>query len=91
MNLIPINGKILVKPDEAEKISKGGIHIPDTAKDKPVMGTVVAAAVDTGNIEKGDRVLYGKYAGTKVELDDKELIIMKETDILGYLRDEKTE
>lgn len=89
--LIPINQKILVRPNETEKVTPGGIHIPDTARDKPVMGTVVSAADDTESIETGMKVMYGKYAGTKVEVEGEELIIMKETDVLGYIEDEGDE
>lgn len=91
MKLVLINKKILVKPDEAEKVTPGGIHIPDTARDKSVLGTIVEAADDCEELEKGDRVMYGKYAGTKVEIEGEELIIMKEVDIFGYLSEDEEE
>jgi len=81
---------------ETETLTKGGIVIPDTATEKPVKGVVLAVGpgktLDNGSIlepcvKKGDKVLFGKYAGTEVELDGKEVVIMREEDILGIIED----
>jgi chaperonin GroES len=85
----PIADRVLVKPAEAEQTTKGGIIIPDTAKEKPQRGKVVA--VGTGKkdepmtVKVGDTVLYGKYSGTEINLDGDEYLIMRESDILGAL------
>ena len=90
----PLHDRVVVKRIDAEEKSKGGIIIPDTAKEKPAEGKVVA--VGTGRIledgkvraldvKKGDRVLFGKYSGTEVKVDGDELIIMREEDILGVI------
>ncbi len=85
----PIADRVLVKPAEAEQTTKGGIIIPDTAKEKPQRGKVVA--VGTGKkdepmtVKVGDTVLYGKYSGTEINLEGDEYLIMRESDILGAL------
>lgn len=85
----PINDRVLVKPAEAEQLTKGGIIIPDTAKEKPQRGTVVA--VGPGKEDKSmtvkidDVVLYGKYAGQEVSYNGEDFLIMKEDDILLIL------
>src|SRR5688572_10549668 len=82
----PISDRVLVKPAAAEETTKGGIIIPDTAKEKPQRGTVIA--VGTGKkdepmtVKPGDTVLYGKYAGTEINLENEEYLIMRESDIL---------
>ena len=90
----PLHDRVVVKRIEAEEKSKGGIIIPDTAKEKPSQGEVVAVGPggrdESGNLIKpelraGDRVLFGKWSGTEVKLDGEELLIMKESDILGVL------
>jgi len=94
INLKPLADRIVVKPAEAEEKTAGGIILPDTAKEKPVEGTVVAAGpgkvADDGKVIKmevkvGDRVLYGKYSGTEVTINGEEYLIMRESDIFGIL------
>jgi chaperonin GroES len=90
----PLGDRVLVKPEEEEEQIKGGIIIPDTAKEKPQRGKVVAVGDgkvdDSGNkitpsVKSGDVVLYGKFAGTEVQLDDSEHLIMSEGDILAII------
>ena len=94
MKVKPLHDKILVKRVEPEEKVKGGIIIPDTAKEKPLEGKVVAVGAgrldDDGNrvapeVKVGDRVLIGKYAGTEVKIDDVEHVIVREEDILGVI------
>lgn len=85
----PINDRVLVKPAEAEETTKGGIIIPDTAKEKPQRGTVIAVGPGKEDramtVKVNDLVLYGKYAGQEVEHNDEKYLIMKEDDILLIL------
>jgi len=89
----PLADRVLVKPDTAEEKTSSGIIIPDTAKEKPQRGTIVAAGpgkVENGNkiemsVKEGDKVLYGKYAGTELSLDGEDYLIMRESDILGIV------
>ncbi|MDR9387400.1 MAG: co-chaperone GroES [Balneolaceae bacterium] len=89
----PLADRVLVRPDAAEETTSSGIIIPDTAKEKPQRGTVVAAGpgkVENGTkieltVKDGDKVLYGKYSGTDVTVDGEDLLIMRESDILGVL------
>ena len=94
MKVKPLNDRVLVRRMEAEEKVKGGIIIPDTAKEKPLEGKVIA--VGAGRIDEngkrvamevkaGDRVLIGKYAGTEVRIDDVEHVIVKEDEILGVI------
>ena len=93
MNVKPLADRILVRRLEESETKRGGIIIPDTAKEKPQQGEIVA--VGPGRIEKGDkvpmelkvgdRVLYGKYSGTEVTLDDDPILIIKESDVLAKL------
>jgi chaperonin GroES len=94
MKLRPLHDRILVKRVEEEEKTKGGIIIPDTAKEKPVEGRVVAVGNgkigDDGNriplqVKQDDRVLFGKYAGTDVKIEGEEYLIMREDDILGVI------
>lgn len=94
MNVRPLGDRVLVQPIEQEEVKKGGIIIPDTAKEKPQEGKVIAVGPgkrdDSGklipmDVKKGDRVLYSKYGGTEIKIDDKEYLIMREDDILGIL------
>jgi chaperonin GroES len=94
MNVKPLADRILVKPLEAEEKTKGGIIIPDNAKEKPQKGEVVAVGpgkiADNGQkitmeLKKGDKVLYGKYSGTEVTVDDQEYLIIKESDVLAII------
>jgi len=94
MNLKPLADRVVVKPSVAEERTKGGIIVPDTAKEKPVWGTVIAIGPgkvsDEGKlivpeVKVGDSVLYGKYSGTEVTVDDEELLIMRESDIFAIM------
>ena len=90
----PLGDRVLVKRVEEEEKTKGGIIIPDTAKEKPQEGEVIAvgpgARDETGKVQPldvkvGDRILFGKWSGTEVKLDGQDLLIMKESDILGVV------
>ncbi|MDD3568112.1 MAG: co-chaperone GroES [Bacteroidales bacterium] len=85
----PLADRVLVEPMEAEEKTASGIYIPDTAKEKPQRGTVVALGSGTKDVEmevkKGDVVLYGKYAGTEISIDGKDYLMMKQSDILAVL------
>lgn len=89
----PLSDRVLVRPVEVEETTSSGIIIPDTAKEKPQRGTVVAAGpgkVENGTkvditVKEGDEILYGKYSGTEVTLDGEEFLIMRESDILGIV------
>jgi chaperonin GroES len=90
----PLGDRVLVKPLEKEKVERSGIIIPDTAKEKPQEGEIVAAGKgktsDDGKLQPmevkaGDKVLYGKYSGTEIKIDDKDYLIMHQEDILGIL------
>jgi len=92
----PLHDRVVVKRIDAEDKTAGGIIIPDTAKEKPSQGEVVAVGLggrdESGklipiDIQVGDRVLFGKWSGTEVKIDDQELLIMKESDIMGVLTD----
>ncbi|HDI51734.1 co-chaperone GroES [candidate division KSB1 bacterium] len=94
MKIKPLADRVVVKLIEPEENVKGGIIIPDTAKEKPQQGEVVAVGpgriTENGNkipmeVKVGDRVLFGKYAGTEVTVDDQEYLIMKESDILAVI------
>ena len=94
MNLKPLHDRVVVKPLEAEETTAGGIIIPDTAKEKPMKGRVVAAGpgvrgedgkLQPLDVKKGDQILYGKWSGTEVKLNDDDLLIMKESDIMGII------
>jgi chaperonin GroES len=90
----PLGDRVLVRRIEEEEKTKGGIIIPDTAKEKPQEGKVIAvgpgARDESGKVhpldlKKGDRILFGKWSGSEVKLDDEDLLIMKESDVLGVL------
>lgn len=89
MNIKPLADRVLIKPAPAEEKTAGGIIIPDTAKEKPLQGEVLAAGNGTKDEEMvlkvGDTVLYGKYAGTEVELDGEKYLIMRQSDVLAVL------
>ena len=94
MKLRPLQDRILVQRVEEVTTTKGGIIIPDTAKEKPAEGKVIAAGNgklgDDGKrvpleIKKGDRILFGKYSGTEVKIEDEEYLIMREEDVLGVI------
>ena len=94
MKFRPLHDRVVVKRIDAEEKTKGGIIIPDTAKEKPQEGEVVAvgpgARADNGklqplDVKAGDRILFGKWSGTEVKIDGEDLLIMKESDIFGVL------
>jgi chaperonin GroES len=99
MKFRPLHDRVVVRRIDEDEKSAGGIIIPDTAKEKPMQGEVVAvgpgARNDAGDIvvpdvKKGDRVLFGKWSGTEVKIDGDELLIMKESDIMGVLEGAKS-
>lgn len=94
MNIRPLHDRVIVKRMEEDRTSPGGIVIPDTAAEKPIQGEVVAVGkgklLENGDVrpldvKAGDRVLFGKYSGTEVKLDGKELLVMREEDIMGIV------
>ena len=94
MKLRPLQDRIVVKRLEGETQTKGGIIIPDTAKEKPMQGEVLAVGPGVRNekgelvkldVQVGDRILFGKWSGTEVKIDGKDLLIMKESDIMGII------
>jgi chaperonin GroES len=94
MKIRPLHDRVLVKRSEEERKSPGGIVIPDSATEKPVMGKVVAVgngkALDNGefrplDVKAGDKILFGKYSGTEVKLDGEEYVVMREDDIMAVL------
>ena len=94
MNFRPLHDRVLVRRVEAEEKTAGGIIIPDTAKEKPQEGEVIAVGAGTRDetgklvaldVKEGDRILFGKWSGTEVRLDGEDLLIMKESDILGIV------
>ena len=94
MNVRPLNDRVLVKRLEEETKTAGGLYIPDSAKEKPTRGMVVAVGSGRANdegvrkpldVKAGDQVLFGKYAGTEIKVDGEELIIMREEDILAVV------
>jgi chaperonin GroES len=94
MNFRPLHDRVLVRRVEAEEKTAGGIIIPDTAKEKPQEGEVLAVGAGTRDetgklvaldVKEGDRILFGKWSGTEVRLDGEDLLIMKESDILGIM------
>ena len=98
MSFRPLHDRVLVKRVKEEEKTKGGIIIPDTAKEKPMQGEVVAVGPGARNekgelvaldVKAGDTVLFGKWSGTEVKLDGTELLIMKESDIMGIIEGAK--
>lgn len=89
MTLQPLSDRVLVKPVAAEQKTAGGIIIPDSAKEKPLKGNVVAVGAGTKDeemiLKTGDTVLYGKYAGTELELDGEKYLIMRQSDVLAII------
>jgi chaperonin GroES len=94
MKINPLADRIVVKPAEAEEKTRGGLYLPDTAKEKPVWGEVIAAGPgktsDDGKkiqmeVKVGDKVLYGKYSGTEITIDGQEVLIMRESDIFAIM------
>ena len=94
MKFRPLHDRVVVRRIEEETKTAGGIIIPDTAKEKPMQGEIIAvgprARVESGklvplDVKKGDRILFGKWSGTEVKIDGQELLIMKESDVMGVL------
>tara|TARA_E500000178_G_C16822042_1_gene661970 strand:- start:8 stop:277 length:270 start_codon:yes stop_codon:yes gene_type:complete len=89
MNIKPLHDRVLVEPAAAEKTTAGGIIIPDTAKEKPQKGTIVAVGPgkkdDPTTVNVGDTVLYGKYSGTELQVEGNDYLMMRESDILAIL------
>jgi chaperonin GroES len=94
VNFRPLQDRVLVRRIEQEEKTKGGILIPDTAKEKPMEGEVIAAGPssrsDDGklhplDVKVGDRVLFGKWSGTEIKIDGEDLVVMKESDIMGVV------
>jgi chaperonin GroES len=89
LNITPLHDRVVVKPAPAEEKTAGGIIIPDTAKEKPQRGTIVAAGTGKKDepltVKVGDTVLYGKYAGTELQLEGGDFLIMRESDILAII------
>lgn len=94
MNIKPLSDRVVIEPLEAEEKTSGGIYLPDTAKEKPQMGKVVAAGPgkvsDAGQkiameVKVNDKILYGKYSGTDVNIEGKDYLIMRESDILAII------
>ena len=94
MKVKPLNDRVLVKRIEEVQVTKGGIVIPDTAKEKPIEGKVISVGPgkmsDAGNrmplqLKEGDRVLFGKYAGTEIKMEGEEYLMMREEDILAVI------
>jgi chaperonin GroES len=98
MKFRPLHDRVVVRRIEAEEKTAGGIIIPDTAKEKPIEGEVVAVGPGARNeqgqivqldVKQGDRILFGKWSGTEVKIDGEELLIMKESDIMGIVEGRK--
>ncbi len=94
MKFRPLHDRVVVRRVEDEEKTAGGIIIPDTAKEKPMQGEVVAVGPGARNdkgeltppdVKAGDKILFGKWSGTEVKIDDEELVIMKETDVMGVI------
>ncbi len=89
MNVKPLADRVLVKPAEAEEKTASGIIIPDSAKEKPLKGEIIAVGKGTKDEEmvlaQGDHVLYGKYAGTEIEFDGEKYLIMRQSDVLAII------
>ena len=94
MGFLPLHDRVVIRRVEAEEKTTGGIIIPDTAKEKPMEGEVVAVGpgargedgkVQPLDVKSGDRVLFGKWSGTEVKLDGEDLLIMKESDVMGVI------
>ena len=94
MNIRPLHDRVVVRRLEEEKMSPGGIVIPDSATEKPIQGEVVATGngkiLDNGevrslDVKAGDKILFGKYSGTEVKIDGEELLVMREDDIMGVI------
>ena len=89
MNVKPLSDRVLILPNPAEEKTAGGLFIPDTAKEKPLAGKVIAVGPGTSEVKMevkvGDQVLYGKYAGTEIQIDGESYIIMRQSDVLAII------
>ena len=89
MNIKPLSDRVVILPNPAEEKTAGGLFIPDTAKEKPLMGTVKAVGPGTAEVKmevkEGDVVMYGKYAGTEIHIDGTDYLIMKQADIMAVI------
>lgn len=93
VSIKPLSDRVVVRPAPAEEKTSSGLYIPDTAKEKPQQGTIVSVGpgrVENGakidmSVKEGDAILYGKYSGTEITLDGEDLLIMRESDILGVV------
>ena len=94
MKIRPLHDRVIVRREEEERMSSGGIVIPDTATEKPVRGEVIAAgkgkrlddsSVRPLDVKKGDKVLFGKYSGTEVKVDGEDLLVMREDDLMAVV------
>jgi chaperonin GroES len=89
VNITPLHDRVIVKPAAAEEKTAGGIIIPDTAKEKPQRGIIIAAGPgkkdEPMSVKSGDTVLYGKYSGTEISLEGEDYLIMRESDILAVI------
>lgn len=89
MNIKPLADRVVIKPTPAEEVTMAGIIIPDSAKEKPLKGEVIAAGTGTKDeemvLKPGDTVLYGKYAGTEIELEGEKILIMRQSDVLATI------
>jgi len=95
MNLQPLADRVIIKPQEAEEVTKSGLYLPDTAREKPIEGLVVAAGpgkvTEDGksvpmSVKVNDKVLYGKYSGTEVTIEGTQYLIMRESDIFAIIK-----
>ncbi|MDE6309875.1 MAG: co-chaperone GroES [Muribaculaceae bacterium] len=90
MKVKPLADRVLINPTPAEEVTMAGIIIPDSAKEKPLKGTVIATGNGTKDeemvLKEGDEVLYGKYAGTEIEIDGEKLLIMRQNDVLAVIQ-----
>ena len=96
LNLRPLGDRVVIEPSEGEEVTPGGILLPETAKEKPQQGTIIAIGAGRRDedgklvpmdVSLNDKVLYAKYAGTEIKLDGKKVLILKETDILAIVTD----
>ncbi len=91
MTIKPLSDRVLIEPAKAEEVTSGGIIIPDSAKEKPLKGKVKAVGNGTKDeemvVKAGDTVLYGKYAGTEIEVDGEKLLMMRQSDILAIVNE----
>ncbi len=94
MNLTPLHDRLIVRPEAAEDVTKGGIYLPDTAKEKPQQGEVIAVGAgkydDAGKlipmaVKVGDKVIYGKYSGTEISAEGEDVLIMRESDVFAIV------